>query len=324
MKRFLYAQASALADGIMCVSMNAVQWRHRLNGESLGALETYVTQCEALTREQFYAAPALELLPEADENRLRWRSPISSGFAENDHAYADLFPCARGWKAPTVFMLHALMSASDSGYRVWAQRFNALGWNAAFIHLPFHYSRVPRGFCNGELAITCDLVRTSEGIRQGVVELRQLMALLRERGCREFGLLATSYGGWIGALLCSVEADLRFAALMVPIVDVEHAIWEGGVAWKLRRELMRAGISQPLIERHFHLSSPFYGLPAFDAKRVLIAGGEFDRIVRLEHLREFCERWSGSELLVSRQGHFGYCMMREVFERLQARGDFKT
>ena len=65
--------------------------------------------------------------------------------------------------APTVLMLHALASASDKGYRLWARRFNAAGWNACFVHLPYHYSRVPPGYHNGELAITPDLVRTAQG-----------------------------------------------------------------------------------------------------------------------------------------------------------------
>jgi len=84
--------------------------------------------------------------------------------------------------APTVLMLHALASTSDKGYRVWAGRFNAAGWNACFVHLPYHYSRVPPGCQNGELAITPDLVRTGQGLRQGVTEMRQLMAWLRGRG----------------------------------------------------------------------------------------------------------------------------------------------
>src|SRR3989441_7361526 len=41
------------------------------------------------------------------------------------------------------------------------------------------FSRVPRGYWNGELAITCDLIRNAEGLRQGVIELRQLMSALR-------------------------------------------------------------------------------------------------------------------------------------------------
>jgi hypothetical protein len=58
---------------------------------------------------------------------------------------------------------------------------------------------------NGELAITADVIRTAEGLRQGVSEARQLVHLLRGHGCERFALWATSYGGWIGALLLSME-----------------------------------------------------------------------------------------------------------------------
>jgi len=177
-------------------------------------MERYVEECERITAQQYYAPPHDDNLAEALGNghpTITWRSPIETQFPANNIACADFFPLERGRGAPTVLILHALMSAGRVGYRRCAERFNELGWNACFIHLPYHYSRVPRGYWNGELAITCDLIRNAEGLRQGVTELRQLMSALRERGSGEFGVLATSYGGWIGALLAMVERDLRFA-----------------------------------------------------------------------------------------------------------------
>ena len=212
------------------------------------------------------------------------------------------------------------MSASDKGYRRWAARFNELGWNACFVHLPYHYSRVPRGYWNGELAITADLIRNAEGLRQGVIELRQLMAALRECGCREFGVLGTSYGGWIGALLAIVERDFRFLALMAPIVNVEHAIWESPASAFMRRELHRANIERSLVARHFHLSSPTHNQPLCRADCVLFVAGEFDLIARLADIEKIQQKWSGSELLRVPQGHFGYRMIRETIARLKERG----
>src|SRR5437763_16274992 len=148
------------------------------------------------------------------------------------------------------------MSTSRTGHHRCARQFNELGWNACFVHLPYHYSRAPRGYWNGELAITADLIRNAEGLRQVVIEVRQLIAALRDRGCHEFGVLGTSYGGWIGALLAMVEQDFRFVALMAPIVNVEHAIWKGPGTRVMRRELRRAKIEPSLVARHFHLSSP--------------------------------------------------------------------
>lgn len=304
--------------------MNFVQSRHRLHGRSRDEMEFYVADCEKLTAAEFYAAPPDGSIATAlsDKHRatITWRSPIETKFPENDIARADFFPCGRGWDAPTVLMLHSLMSVGDTGYRRYAARFNELGWNACFVHLPYHYSRVPRGYWNGELAITADLIRNAEGLRQGVMELRQLMAALRERGGREFGLLGTSYGGWIGALVAMVERDLRFVALMAPIVNVAHAIWENPGAAFMRRELRRANIEPSLIARHFHLSSPLHNEPLCDADRVLFVAGEFDSIARPSDIETIHQRWRGSELLRVRQGHFGYRMMRETVARLKERG----
>ncbi len=324
-RRFTLRRTTAtIVDLAMCASMNLLQSRHRLNGRSTEEMERYVAECEKLTPHEFYAARQDVDLAAAIRNgsdaSITWRSPIQTKFPRNNIARADFFSCARQRTAPTVFMLHALMSATHIGYRRWAVRFNELGWNACFVHLPYHYSRVPRGYWNGELAITADLIRNAEGLRQGVIEVRQLIATLREQGCSEFGILGTSYGGWIGALLAMVERDLRFVALMCPIVNVEHAIWQNPGTAFMRRELRRAKIAPELVARHFHLSSPLHNLPACDPTRVLFAAGDFDLIARPGDIDAIQQKWRGSELLRVPQGHFGYRMMRETIARLKERG----
>jgi 1-acyl-sn-glycerol-3-phosphate acyltransferase len=316
--------AAAGIDGFLCATINFLHTRHRLNGCSLDEMERYVEECERLNAQQYYASPHDSTLVEALKDGraiLEWRSPIETQFAANNIARADFFPSERVRRAPTVFILHALMSTSPIGYRRCAEHFNELGWNACFIQLPYHYSRVPRGYWNGELAITCNLIRNAEGLRQGVMELRQLMSALRECGSGEFGVLAMSYGGWIGALLAMVERDLRFAALMAPIVNIEHAIWESPAARSIRRELRGANIEPSLVARHFHLSSPIHNVPLCDAARVLFVAGEFDSIAPLQQLEMIQQKWHGSELLRVRQGHFGYSMLRETIKRLKERGD---
>jgi pimeloyl-ACP methyl ester carboxylesterase len=320
--------AATTVDSLMCASMNFLQSRHHLHARSRFEMEQYVTACEKLTAQDFYAVPSdpgiTPLLNDGQLATIAWPSPISTNFTANNTARADFFLCTRGWEAPTVLMLHALMSASHIGYRRYAAAFNELGWNACFVHLPYHYSRVPRGYWNGELAITADLIRNAEGLRQGVIELRQLMATLRERGCQQFGVLGTSYGGWIGALLAMLEHDFRFVALMAPITNVEHAIWTSPAARFIRRELYRANIEPALVARHLHLSSPMHNQPLCDTGRVLFIAGDFDSIARPEHVEAIHQKWHGSELLRVRQGHFGYRMMRETIARLEERGDLQA
>ena len=329
------AMANAI-DSLLCGSINLLHRRHRLNGNCREEMERYLRTCEQLSPQEYYVGPkpngsnrepdfkpAINSIRDSRLATLSWRSPIETTFAANNMARADFFRCdTRKWdSAPTVFLLHSLMSASPTGYYRWAERFNKLGWNACFVHLPYHFSRVPTGYRNGELAITPDLIRNAEGLRQGVIELRQVMDALRARGCREFGVLATSYGGWIGALLTLVERDFRFVALMSPIVNVEHAIWQSPAARRIRRELLQANIERALVARHFHLSSPAHSQPVCDPARILFVTGEFDSITPPAEIEAIHQRWRGSELLRVRQGHFGYRMMRETVARLRERGD---
>jgi len=313
--------SARMLDAAMCGMMFAVQRRHRLDDGSREALSRYIDTCLPLSREEYYRVVPAEIaatngaLPSA----LTWASPITSGYRENDRVYALHFPAAAK-DAPTILFLHALMSASDRGYRRWAARYNELGWGACFVHLPYHYSRVPRGYQNGELAVTADLVRNAEGVRQSVMEMRQLMAWLRAGGVREFGLWATSYGGWIGALLASVERDFRFVALLEPIVNVEHAIWQSPASAGLRRELRRAGIEPDLPARHFPLSSPLHGQPLCGGERVLLAAGEYDTIAPVADIARLQTLWPGSTLLREPQGHFGYRLMPAAWDWLSANG----
>lgn len=309
-----------VVDSLMCASMNLLQSRHRLPAGSREEMERYVTECEKMTVHDYYAAPLdVDLADESGNgSHIAWKSPVVTPFSENNVARANLFVSKRGWTAPTVLMLHSLLSATDIGYRRLAARLNALGWNACFVHLPYHYSRVPRGYWNGELAITANLVRNAEGIRQGVIEVRQLIAALRKRGCNEFGVLGTSYGGWIGALLVSVEKDFRFVALMAPIVNVEHAIWQSPATSFMRRELRKGGIEPSLVARHFHLSSPLHN-ESLCAERVLFVAGDFDLVARPNDVEALHRKWRGSELLRVPQGHFGYRMLRDTVARVRAR-----
>jgi len=309
-------------DQLLCGSLALLHRRHAQHTSTRAEAEKYFAACEAQTRAEHFAFPAeLEDLRREARDTISWRSPAKSvaRFPMNGRASARLFQIRRN--APTVILLHSLMSASDAGYRIWARRFNALDWNAAFVHLPFHYSRRPPLHLNGELCFTADLIQTGDTLRQAVVEIRQLLEWLRGEGSQEFGLLGTSYGGWLAALVASLEPDLRFLALLAPMVNGGHALYEGPSSWTIRRQLVRAGLERALIDRHAHLSSPLRAPPAGGAaERTVIIGGEFDRIVPMNDLIALREAWPGSELITLPQAHFGYGMIPRAFAWLRERG----
>ena len=319
MKNGIHRAFGLGVDALLVGALNAVHLRHARAASTRESFDRYLDRCDRLTREEYFSTAAeMQDCREESPGLISWASPVASGFAPNCRARARLFRVRDN--APTVVMLHALMSASDLGYRRWARHLNDLGWNAAFLHLPFHYSRRPRGYLNGELCFTSDLERTAETLRQAVIELRQLLGWLREAGSPGFGLIGASYGGWVGSLAASLEKDLRFLALLAPMANAEHAVFDGPTSRTIRRQLRRTGVTRAQVARHARLHSPLARAPLVDAARVVIAAGEDDRLVILPDLLALRDAWPGATLLRVPQAHFGYRMMTDAVGWLTERG----
>ena len=109
-------------------------------------------------------------------------------------------------------------------------------------------------------------------------------------------------------------------ALIEPIIEVHHAIWESPAGVAVRRGLRRVGMDEQSIVPHYPLISAAQGEPLCGAARVIFAAGEYDRIARAEDIARLSEKWSGSEMLVEPQGHFGFRLMRAAWRRLVERG----
>lgn len=300
----------SVMDAIMCSMMNMAQWKLRHHAVTRERLEEYLDQCATLDHQSYYALPHDEEVQwRRDGNILSWNSPIPGIYPENNIARAKLYPTQNSQGAPTIILLHALMSATDFGYRRIATQFNRKGWNVLFPHLPYHYSRRPKGYANGALSITSDLVRNAEGLRQSVIELRQLIVWARQRGSRRIALLATSYGAWVAALTLSQEMT-DFTILLQPVADVPHATFESPASRMMASLLKKNGINRVSIARHAHLSSPLHMTPRTPAERITVIGGKYDRLSPSKSIRLLCDTWGGARYMEVAQGHFGYGAMR--------------
>ena len=302
---------AAGVDAVMCALINGIQWQLRHLVCTPAELEGYLSACEMISRSLFYEVLGTSNVVQT-RKLLQWRSPVKSAFPENDIARARIFLSPLGLRAPTVIFLHALMSAHDIGYCRIAARLNWPRLERGTDAFALSLLAGPRGHFNGALALTANLRQNAETLRQAVIEVRQMMDFFRVNGCREFGLIGTSYGGWVGALLSFLESDFRFVALLQPIADIEHAIWESPASRTIRRTLLAAGIKRGVSRRHAHLTSPLDGQPACDRKRILIVAGEHDTITPPSVLKELIRIWPESHFTIVRQGHFGYAAMREA------------
>lgn len=305
---------SAIAvDGVSFGWINLIQARERAGVHSMEELEGYFAAWPSLDLREIYALPPGVVLPCLDggSGTYRFPSPIPSDCPENNHVHVDIWLGPRGWQSPMMWMLHGHMSVSDVGYRMWARQLNRLGWSAAFFHLPYHYGRRPRGVLSGELALSSNLIRVAEGLRQAVVELRLILRVLEARGVPGVGLWGTSYGGWVAALLCLLEPGLRTAWLLEPVADVDHVLFESPATWVIRRSLRRRGITRERVARLMPAVCPQYHRPAMPADKILLLAGRFDRVAPPDSIRRLHEAWAGSHYAEFRQGHVGYQLMPE-------------
>ncbi len=310
MIRYANRMACAGMDAAVSALMNGTQWRLRRDAVTRERLETYLSDCERLDRGSYYALPSSEeTLLRRDGSMLSWNSPLPGAYHENNTARARIHEAPEPSGAPTLILLHALMSASDIGYRRIAERFNRKGWNVLFPHLPYHYSRTPKGYGNGQLAITSDLIRNAEALRQSVTELRQVLAWARSRGSDRIALLATSYGAWVASLALSLE-PVDFAILLQPVADVSWAVFGSPASRTMSGLLLKNGVNPTHLDRHAHLSRPDHSLPVCSPDRILIIGGRYDRMSPPESLRELCRSWGGARYREVEQGHFGYRAMK--------------
>ena len=297
-------------DAIICAMMNLYQWRLRDHAVTHERLEEYLSSCAEHEPRSYYSLPEHDsTVWRHDGNILSWNSPLKTTYPENNTARSHLFDIKEPAGAPTIILLHALMSANDFGYRRIAARFNRRGWNVLFPHLPHHYSRTPKGLANGSLAITSDLVRNAETLRQAVIELRQLIDWARRRGSHRIALLGTSYGAWVTALTLSLETT-DFAILLQPVANVGHATFGSPASRTMASLLRKNGIQSDAIDRHAHLSSPLYTGTVTRSDRITVIGGKHDRLSPPESLKKLCAVWGGARYLEVDQGHFGYDAMR--------------
>jgi hypothetical protein len=315
--RFDQARAVAV-DAASFGLVNLLQARHPLPPDFRVRWDRFTEEWTHRPVEDFYRAPAGFAPPELpDKGRLFFPTPYPGEHEHNNRAAFDFFPCKEGWEAPTMLLAHGLMSVSDFGYKLWARRLNARGWNAVFVHLPYHYSRRLPWHFHGELCVGGDLLRTAAGIRQSVVECRIVLRQLRKKGGALFGGWGTSYGGWIMALLGCFEPLLQRMILVEPILHIDNAIWRSPGSVSLRAGLRRMGIGPEDTAANLRLVCPALQKPLLSAEHILMLAGEYDRISPPGEVEDLARLWQGTHYACFPQGHVGYTLMPESFRMAQ-------
>ena len=137
---------------------------------------------------------------------------------------------ARYWRHPTpratVVCIHGYLGGNlpfeEAAFE--APRLYQWGLDVLLPVLPFHGARAPegrRGIFPGQ-----DPWRSVEGFAHAVSDLRAWHSWLRSEGSSAVGTVGMSLGAYTAALLATVDRDIDFSTLMVPLASLGDAYIE--------------------------------------------------------------------------------------------------
>ena len=234
---------------------------------------------------------------------------------ENQVALARLFTRER--PRPVAVLVHGyLMGQLAVDERLWPVReLDALGFDSVFYVLPFHGRRANPLLVGRRPEFPgLDPRFASEGFRQAVTDLRELMLFLRRRGHDKVGLFGMSLGGYTAALTATVEPALDFLVPIVPLASLSDFALEQG---DLPEAPEPRAVEHALLERAFRHVSPLHRPPLITPDRVLVLGGKADRITPIAHARRIATHFH-AELATFPGGHVLQWGLGEGFEKVRS------
>ena len=166
----------------------------------------------------------------------------------------------------------------------------AAGLDVALAVLPYHGPRTPQGSLPGARFLD-DPRRTLEAALQAVADLRALASWLRAEGASAVGVAGVSLGGYLAALLASVDGDLDFVASIIPVASFADLMWERAGRRGEHELAAEEGLDLDLLRRLFSLHCPLVHRPLVAAGRRLVIGGEADRIAPPSHAAALAAHW---------------------------------
>lgn len=193
-------------------------------------------------------------------------------------------------------------------FRAWHLH-EDLGLNVVLPVLPLHGPR-KRGVPKTAVLPGEDVLDNVHAAAQAVWDIRRLLSWIRaQEPDSRIGLNGISLGGYIAALVASLEDGLTCAILGVPVADlVEILARHSGLSSDdPRRDTIT--IAKPI----GHMVSPLYLQPRVPMRGRFIYAGVADRLVHpRDHVVRLWDHWGKPEIVWYRGGHAGFFRSRPV------------
>ena len=154
---------------------------------------------------------------------LRFTSPVQSRYPENNLVNARWFP-AQGRRA-IVLLPH--WNADAIAYNSLCRVFNLMGIAVLRLTMPYHDIRMPAETKRADYAVSANLGRTLDAVRQGVVDIRSCLDWLEAQGYSQLGIMGTSLGSCYAFIAAAHDSRIRVAAFNHASTYVADVVWHG-------------------------------------------------------------------------------------------------
>lgn len=219
--------------------------------------------------------------------------------------------------APCVLYLHGWRMRTHLSLQYLLGPYLKAGYHAAYLELPFHYRRAPRGTFSGEKMIQPNILATLTNVRQAVCDVRDTLGYLSKfPSVTKCALVGVSLGGWISALTCTAEEKLGACVLISPPADPVSMYYQSEVV-----KILKKGFDDldSYFEKHkklFRFCQPSFHPPILPKAHILIIEALYDRFVPKEIIEQLWEAWERPPILRYPHGHISLMLDPDVTEQI--------
>jgi len=214
---------------------------------------------------------------------LRFTSPVATPFPENNLVNARWFP-ARGRRA-VVLLPH--WNSDALSYNSLCRVLNWMGIAVLRLSMPYHDIRRPAEIDRADYAVSANIGRTLDSVRQGVIDVRCCLDWLESQGYNRLGIVGTSLGSCYAFIATAHDPRIQVAAFNHASTYFADVVWHGQSTRHIREGLETA-IDLENLRQVWRAVSPMVYFDKFSRwpRRSLIIYAKYD----MTFLPEFSEQ----------------------------------
>jgi dienelactone hydrolase len=236
---------------------------------------------------------------------LRFTSPVVTPFPENNLVNARWFP-APGRRA-VVLLPH--WNSDALSYVSLCRMLNWMGIAVLRLSMPYHDIRRPAEIDRADYAVSANIGRTLDSVRQGVIDVRCCLDWLESQGYDQLGIVGTSLGSCYAFIATAHDPRIKVAAFNHASTYFADVVWHGQSTRHIR-EGLESAIDLENLRQVWRAVSPMVYFDKFSRwpRRSLIIYAKYDMTFLPEFseqvVREFEKHALDHKVVVLPCGHY--------------------